>query len=103
MTGEAGAAGQGDREMAEAAANSMRSRMAEEAGNAEKAAREAHAQIIGQAQHESQTIHAQGVEKAVRIAGGAGEVVETSRAKHAQIASDTETRPPPHPRPRARH
>jgi cell division septum initiation protein DivIVA len=92
MTTEATAAGQRDREMAQAAADAMRARMAEEAGNAEKAAQEARSQIIGQSQHEAQTIHSQGVEKAVRIAGGAGEVVEAARAQHAQIAVDTETR-----------
>jgi cell division septum initiation protein DivIVA len=92
MTQEAAAAGRRDREMAQAAADSMRARMNEEAGNAEAAAREAQMQMIAQAQQEAQMIRQQGDDKAARIAGGAGEVVEAARAHGAQLATDTETR-----------
>ncbi len=92
MTGDAVAQGKQQRDMAEAAADAMRQRMNEEAGNAEAAAREAQSQMIAQAQQEAQMIRAQGDDKAARIAGGAGEVVEAARAHGAQLATDTETR-----------
>lgn len=89
---EAAAMAQRDRDAAQAEVEANYARMDAEAQRAEATAREAMERMMDEARREAEMIRQQGAEKAAQTAAGAAEVVESARARGAQLATEVETK-----------
>jgi hypothetical protein len=89
---EAAAMAQRDRDAAQAECEAAYARMDAEAQRAEATAREAMERMMDEARREAEMIRIQGTEKAAQTANGAAEVVESARARGAQLATEVETK-----------
>lgn len=86
----AAAAGNRDRELANAEADANGAQGSAEAERAEAVARETGERMLEAARREAGTIRVEGTDSAAKLAATAGEVVEAARTDGAHTATDTE-------------